>query len=156
MIEKDALSMGSNMRSDSLLKFKKLDPSANIFHPIMDGDVGYDFLAIHEVVVKARGSAMVKTGLQLEIPEDYWGVIRTRSGYGVKNDVQMLHGTIDSSFRGAIIVKVYNHGAKNFKIRKGDRIAQLVILPKVVLPLKEVEELTKTDRGSKGLGSTGR
>ncbi len=148
--------MRVDLRFGGFLKFRKCDPSARIYYPMMKGDVGYDFLAINEVVVKARGSAIVKTGLQVEIPEDYWGVIRTRSGYSVKNNVQMLHGTIDSSFRGEIVVKVYNHSDEDFKVLKGDRIAQLVILPKVVLPLKEVDELTKTDRGFKGLGSTGR
>lgn len=143
-------------RFGDFLKFRKSDSSANIFYPAMGGDVGYDFLAIEEIVIEAHGSAIVRTGLQVEIPEDYWGVIRTRSGYGVKQNIQMLHGTIDSSFRGDILVRAYNHGDRDFKVRKGDRIAQLVILPKIILPLEEVGKLTKTVRGSKGLGSTGR
>lgn len=148
--------MRVDMRFGGVLKFKKVDPAAKIYYPMMKGDVGYDLAAITDAVVKARSSLCLKTGLQIEIPEDYWGVIRTRSGYGVKKDVQLLHGTIDASFRGEIIIKVYNHGGEDFQIVKGDRIAQLVLLPKIILPLKEVTELTKTERGFKGLGSTGK
>jgi len=148
--------MRVDMRFGGFLKFKKLDPNAKIFYPMLKGDVGYDFLAINEVIVKAKSSAIVRTGLSLEIPEDYWGVIRTRSGYGVKNNLQLHHGTIDSSFRGEITIKVYNHGNEDYKIARGDRIAQLIIMPKIILPLREVSELTKTDRGFSGLGSTGK
>jgi len=70
--------------------------------------------------------------------------------------LQLHHGTIDSSYRGEITVKVFNHGNEDYKITCGDRIAQLVILPKITLPLKEVKELTQTERGFSGMGSTGK
>jgi len=139
-----------------ILKFKKLVKEAKITYPVMQSDVGYDMCSIEDKVIKPSTSEIVHTGLAFEIPEDYYALVRTRSGYGVKNSLQLHHGLIDPGYRNEITVCIYNHSATEYRVSKGDKVAQLVILPRIVLPLKEVSELHPSERNLKGLGSTGR
>lgn len=109
-------------------------------------------------VVLASGERMlVPTGLIFEIPRGYEIQIRPRSGLAIKNGITMLNspGTIDSDYRGEVKVIVINHGREPFMIKRGERIAQLVIAPVVQLKIEEVDELSSTERGTGGFGSTG-
>ncbi len=97
------------------------------------------------------------TGLTMEIPPGWQAEVRGRSGLAFHAGLSVLHGvgTIDSDYRGEIGVPLYNHSGKAYLIRPGDRIAQLVIMPAPQATIVEVDELTPSERGIKGLGSTG-
>ena len=101
------------------------------------------------------GRIRVQTGLYLEIPHGYEGQVRPRSSLSAKGIV-VAFGTIDSDYRGEISVVLYNLSGEDFRIKAGDRIAQLVIAPVMQVNLVQVEELSSTERGEAGWGSTGR
>jgi dUTP pyrophosphatase len=148
--------MRINFHYQGFLHYQKLVPDAKIDIPAYKNDVGYDVHSIEEKVIKAKSSTEIRTGLAFEIPEDYFALIRTRSGYGVKNSLQCHHGTIDPNFRGEVTVRIYNHGDQDYKVSKGDKICQLVLYPRIVIPLKEEKVLTPSERGTRGYGSTGK
>jgi dUTP pyrophosphatase len=102
--------------------------------------------------------AMVPTGLTIALPEGYEAQVRPRSGLAVKHGVTVLNapGTVDADYRGEIAVLLINHGHEPFTIRRGERIAQMVIAPVVQAQLIPTASLSTTDRGGGGFGSTGR
>ncbi|WP_332713094.1 dUTP diphosphatase [Pelagibacterium mangrovi] len=115
-------------------------------------------LAEGEVLTLASGeSAMVPCGFALAIPEGFEAQVRPRSGLAAKFGVTVLNapGTVDADYRGEVKAILINHGKAPFEIRRGDRIAQMVIAAVPDLALEEVEELEETDRGTGGFGSTG-
>lgn len=115
-------------------------------------------LAEGEVLTLAPGeSAMVPCGFALAIPEGFEAQVRPRSGLAAKFGVTVLNapGTVDADYRGEVKAILINHGKAPFEIRRGDRIAQMVIAAVADLALEEVEELEETDRGTGGFGSTG-
>lgn len=110
------------------------------------------------LVLSPGRHALVPTGLSIALPPNYEAQIRPRSGLAAKFGVTVLNapGTIDADYRGEIAVLLINHGAEPFTIRRGERIAQMVIAPVVRAELIRVETLSETDRGVGGFGSTGR
>ena len=102
-------------------------------------------------------TAIIPTGLTLSIPKGYEIQIRPRSGLAAKKKISVLNtpGTIDSDYRGEIKVILINHGDAPFQVEKGLRIAQMVVCPIVQAKLKEVDDLSETERGKGGFGSTG-
>lgn len=104
------------------------------------------------------GRAMVPTGLCLALPTGYEGQVRPRSGLAARHGVTVLNapGTIDADYRGEVRVVLINHGAEPYTLRRGDRIAQLVVAAVCAVDLTEVESLDATERGEGGYGSTGR
>ena len=123
-----------------------------------DGDAGMDICASEDVRLKAFNWAVVPTGLYLEIPEGYEVQIRSRSGLAAKHGICVLNspGTIDSGYRGEIKVILHNHDHHTYEVKKGERIAQMVLAPVTTATLKEVAELSDSERGAGGLGSTGK
>jgi dUTP pyrophosphatase len=123
---------------------------------------GLDLLAAVPVdtpLVLAPGKhAMVPTGLTIALPEGYEAQVRPRSGLAAKHGVTVLNapGTIDADYRGEIAVLLINHGSEPFTIRRGERIAQMVIAAVVRADFVAVAALSSTDRGGGGFGSTGR
>jgi dUTP pyrophosphatase len=123
---------------------------------------GLDLLAgvpEDEPLILAPGKyALVPTGLMIALPPGYEAQVRPRSGLAAKHGVTVLNspGTIDADYRGEIGVLLINHGAAPFTIRRGERIAQMVIAAVVQAELVPVISLSATDRGSGGFGSTGR
>jgi dUTP pyrophosphatase len=101
--------------------------------------------------------ALIPTGMALEIPVGYEAQVRPRSGLAIKHGVTLLNspGTIDADYRGELMVIVINNGNEPFLVRRGNRIAQLVIAPVSHVEIAEVEELAATARGEGGFGSTG-
>jgi dUTP pyrophosphatase len=120
---------------------------------------GFDLRACvgADTVVPAGGRALVPTGIAIALPEGYEAQIRPRSGLALRDGVTLLNapGTVDADYRGEVAVIVVNHGAAPFVVRRGDRIAQMVVtrLPDVVL--EEVEALPGSERGAGGFGHTG-
>jgi dUTP pyrophosphatase len=123
---------------------------------------GLDLLAAvaeNAPLVLAPGKhAMVPTGLSIALPAGFEAQVRPRSGLAAKHGVTVLNspGTIDADYRGEIQVILINHGAEPFTIKRGERIAQMVIAPVVQAALAAVATLSDTDRGAGGFGSTGR
>ena len=101
---------------------------------------------------------LVPTGLQLALPEGYEGQVRPRSGLALSSGITVLNspGTIDADYRGEVTVLLANLGGAPFEIRRGERIAQLVVAPVARVELVEVEALAETERGTGGFGSTGK
>lgn len=106
------------------------------------------------VTVK-RNPVVVRTGVMLELPEGYELEIRSRSGLGFKYDVHCFNGTIDSDYRGEIMLKIYNLGVEEFEIKKGMRLAQGIIKKVVTPKFVVVDSLSETKRGDGGFGHTG-
>ena len=102
-------------------------------------------------------TAIVPTGLSISIPKGFEAQIRPRSGLAAKQKISVLNtpGTIDADYRGEIKVILINLGQEPFKVEKGLRIAQMVVCPIVQAQLKEVDDLSETERGKGGFGSTG-
>ena len=122
-----------------------------------EGSAGYDIFAAEELILEPNKSAMVATGLQVEIPLGYELQIRSRSGLAAKNNVCVLNapGTIDSDYRGEIKVILFNHGQAAFHIELGMRIAQMVLCKVPHAELVQVDSLSDTTRSAGGFGSTG-
>jgi dUTP pyrophosphatase len=110
------------------------------------------------VIVGAGETRLVRTGIALEIPEGYVGLIYARSGISVKRGLAPANkvGVIDSDYRGEIMVALYNQSGKEQTVADGERIAQIVFTPYVAADFCVVDELDSTERGEGGFGSTGR
>ncbi len=123
------------------------------------GSAGMDLLANVEepMILKPMERRLVPTGLFIEIPEGYEGQVRPRSGLAIKHGITLINcvGTIDSDYRGELCIPMVNLGTDTFEIKKGDRVAQLVICQYKTVELVEVEEITDSERGVGGFGSTG-
>ena len=138
---------------------KKLSKTAIIPKYETQGASGLDISAnINEDLTLAiNESILVPTGIAVSIPQGFEIQIRPRSGLAAKKGISVLNtpGTIDADYRGEIKVILINHGNEPFVIRNGDRIAQMVVCPIVQAKFEQVDELSDTERGSGGFGSTG-
>ena len=112
----------------------------------------------HSLTLLPGRSALVPTGFMIALPEGYEAQVRPRSGLAARHGVTVLNapGTVDADYRGEISVLLINHGAEPFTIKRGERIAQMVIAPVARAELVAVSELSSTARGGGGYGSTGR
>lgn len=124
-------------------------------HP---GDAGLDLRSAEDVVLKPGKRAMVGTGFAMALPEGYAAFVQPRSGLAAKHGISIVNtpGLIDCHYRGEVKVILVNLGEEEFRVRKGDRIAQMVIQRVETAGVVEVEELDETARGEGGFGSTGR
>lgn len=144
------------------IKIKKLSKFAQVPEYATPGAAGFDLYACLDaekdyVVLEPGDSVLIPTGLSMELPLGYEVQIRPRSGLALKNQVTVLNspGTIDCDYRGAVGVILINHGRYKFVVHHGDRIAQGVLNKVSGCVFKEVEELSSTQRGQEGFGSTG-
>ena len=119
-------------------------------------DAGLDLRAKERVKIWPGMSAAIDTGVHIELPPGYYGKIESKSGLNVKYDVVSCGGVIDEGYTGSIVVKLYNFGQNAHVFEPGDKVAQLVIQPYVTPDLFLVDELSDTERGSDGFGSTGK
>ena len=125
------------------------------------GAAGFDLRAAiaeeSRLIIEPGGRDLVPTGVCIAIPSGFEGQVRPRSGLALRFGVTVLNspGTIDCDYRGEIGVIMINHGSEPFEIRRGDRIAQLVIVATLDCVFAQVRELEESDRGSGGFGSTG-
>jgi dUTP pyrophosphatase len=122
-----------------------------------EGAAGMDLRAAEDAVLGPGERVLMPTGFAVALPAHFEIQVRPRSGLAVKHGVTVLNspGTIDSDYRGEIKVPLINHGAADFVIKRGDRIAQMVMAPVVRAALSEVEALSETARGGSGFGSSG-
>jgi len=141
-----------------VVKFKKLNPDAIIPDYAHPGDAGMDLYSVEDMVIEPLTWKLVPTGLACELPEGTEGQVRSKSGIALKNGVFVLNtpGTVDENYRGEIGVVLYNLNTKeNFVIKKGQKIAQLVIANVEYVETMEVSEISDSNRGEGGFGSTG-
>lgn len=164
--------------TDTMKMKIKLDEGA--FMPVRahDTDAGMDLMAMEDQIVPAHGSATFDTGVHVELPTFRFvgdiemdnsgrintvfvertptvGFLKSKSGLNVKHHITS-DGVIDVGYTGSICVKLYNHGDSDYKVLRGDKISQLVILPVLTPELEQVDDLKPTERGTGGFGSTGR
>jgi len=140
-----------------LLRVKRLSEDAVIPHYAHPGDAGLDLFSIEHCELAPGASALVKTGISIELPQDTEAQVRPRSGMALKYAVTVLNtpGTIDEGYRGEVGVILINHGRDAFVVEKGMKIAQMIIKPVITVDIEEVDELSDTHRGEGGFGSTG-
>ena len=121
-------------------------------------DAAFDLRSRVDISIPVNKSTLVPTGVFMELPVNYEAQIRPRSGLALKHNITLTNspGTIDAGYRGEVGVIMFNHGPAEFEVKRGDRIAQMVIteLPEVELDL--AESLSESDRGTGGFGSTGK
>lgn len=137
------------------LRIQKIDAEAVLPRYAIAGDAGLDLYSAEEMVIETGNRCAVKTGIKMEISEGYAGLIWDRSGLAVKSGITTMAGVIDANYRGEVAVVLYNTGDMPFEVKKGMRIAQMLI-QKVESPeIEAVEALNETNRGENGFGSTG-
>lgn len=142
------------------IKIKKLNDNAVIPTQGSEYAAGVDLYAVPPTMtthISAGRTEKINTGICIEIPNGYFGAIFARSGLATKRGLRPANcvGVIDSDYRGEVIVALHNDTDKCESIHTGDRIAQLVILPYLPVEFEEAGELSNTDRGEGGFGSTG-
>ena len=141
------------------VKIKKLDERAIIPSYGTEYSAGFDLYAILEedLTIESGKTVLVKTGLSMEIPIGCAGMIFARSGLATKKGLAPANkvGVVDSDYRGEVMVALHNHSNENQTIASGERIAQMVIMPFYKAEFTEVGELSNSDRGTGGFGSTG-
>ena len=139
------------------LAFKRVHPEAVLPAYAHESDAGMDIRSVDEVVIPARGRALVPTGLVVLLPPNYEAQVRPRSGLALKSGITVLNtpGTIDAGYRGEIGVILFNTTDTDFAVHKGDRVAQIVIAPVTRVEVIETDSVEETDRGAGGFGSTG-
>jgi dUTP pyrophosphatase len=147
------------------LGVKLVEPGAKVPTKMTAGSAGFDLYSAESVELPPTrcepdgraevGRALVSTGLVMELPPGTVGRIAARSGLSVRANVEAGAGWIDSDYRGTVKVELKNFSSKTYKINRGDRIAQLVVLPLVEVEVKVVGDIGETSRGGWGFGSTG-
>ena len=147
------------------LRISPLRPNARIPTRMSDGGAGYDLYAAEDAEVPAAsttqsggvdvGRCLVSVGFAIEVPAGTVGRVAARSGLSVKFNLEVGAGWVDSDYRGEVMVELKNLSSTAYKIKQGDRIAQLIILAIVQTDVVVVQELGKTSRGVSGFGSTG-
>ena len=139
------------------LRFKRIHPDAVLPSYAHPSDAGMDVRSVEDLTIAPGGRSLVRTGLVMLLPPGYEAQVRPRSGLALKSGVTVLNtpGTIDSGYRGEVGVILANFGEADFQVKKGDKIAQVVIAPVTQPEIAETTEIDETDRGAGGFGSTG-
>jgi dUTP pyrophosphatase len=143
--------------TDIVVKIKKASPDVPAPAYQTLGSAGCDIHASEDVLVWSKSCKLVPTGLSMEIPDGYECQIRPRSSLALKHGVIVFNtpSTIDSDYRGELFILLHNTRDVPFSVKKGDRVAQLVFAPVTRAEFVTVDELSKTERGEGGWGSTG-
>lgn len=139
-----------------LLKIKKLKENAKVPAYAHPGDAGFDLFAVEEVVIPAGERVLVGTGIALEIPDGFAGLIWDKSGLATTHGLKTLGGVIDAGYRGEIKVGIINLSTEDYTISAGHKVAQLLVQKVERADIKEVVELSDAIRGEGGFGSTGK
>lgn len=142
-------------QGDNMVKVVLTHPRAKAPVRANPGDAGMDIFAVESCTLKPGVHAVLPTGVHMEIPYGYVGLVWPRSGMAVRHGVDVLAGVIDSTYRGEIKVSLINHGFDPVEIRVGDRIAQILIQMISQAPCVVVGSLSDSKRGNGGFGSTG-
>ena len=139
------------------IPFLRLDPELSAPVAAHEDDAGIDLQARIDATLGAGEWAMVPTGIAVAIPVGYAGLVAPRSGLAARHGISVVNGpgVVDAGYRGEVNVILINHGTEPVNLARGDRIAQLVVVPVAQADMVEVDELPDSERGTGGFGSTG-
>jgi len=146
---------GIDKKDEIILNFLKLSKNAESPEYAFGTDAGFDLKAIENVSLFPFEQKDVRTGIAIEVPKGYVGIVRDRAGIVQKMNVHTVAGTFDSGYRGEVSVMLVNMNDKTVEVEKGMRIAQIILIPIVKAKIIEVKKLSDTERGERGFGSTG-
>jgi len=136
------------------IKVKKLKEEAILLRYAHEEDAGLDLFSCESCILKPGKRKLISTGLSIELPQGYVGLIWDKSGIA-NNGITTMAGVIECTYRGEYKILLFNTGKEDYEIEKGDKIAQLLIQPILTAEVEEVEELSETKRGDGAFGSTG-
>lgn len=140
------------------LKVKRLTETAKLPVKNQDGDMGYDIFSDEDITLTTNKKDKISTGIAIELPKGYGAFLVGRSGLTSKTLLRINLGVIDNGYRGELHIMndiIYKGSNETVRIEKGDKIAQLIVLPIFDGDVVEVDEVSETDRGDKGFGSSG-
>ena len=137
------------------IKVQKINPEIKIPSYAHAGDAGMDLYAAGDIVIKPGERKIIATGMKMEIPTGYVGLIWDKSGLAAKNGLKIMGGVIDSTYRGEVKVVLVNLGDQEYRVVKNTKIAQMLIQKVESAEIEEVENLENTLRGDEGFGSSG-
>lgn len=139
-----------------MISVQLLDNNAKVPTKANLNDAGFDLYSIIDTVIPPKQRKTVRTGIAIQMPEHFAGLIWPRSGLSVKHGIDVLAGVVDSGYRGEIMVCLYNTSDENVSINTGDRIAQIIFqeVPRVIMEVHE--SLGSSQRGDNGFGSSGK
>ena len=143
------------MKHPEVIENKKVDADATLPTRAHPEDAGMDLYSLEDVLLEAGQGKLAKTGVAMAIPEGYVGMIADRSSLG-KKGLKVAGGIVDAGYRGEVMVILRNLTHEKIILNRGERIAQMLILPIATPAVKEVKDLSETKRGEGGFGSTGR
>jgi dUTP pyrophosphatase len=145
-------------RNTMQINFVRLDRGLPLPRTAHIGDAAVDLHSSVDIVLGPGERAAIPTGVAVAIPEGYAGLVLPRSGHAIRHGVGVVNGPglVDSGYRGEVTVLLINHGDDEVKFGRGERIAQLTVIPVPEVDWVEVDGLDETDRGVDGFGSTGR
>jgi dUTP pyrophosphatase len=138
-----------------MLFIKKLSNNATVPTRGSELAAGLDLYSAVDIIIPSHGKSVVMTDISISIPEGYYGRIAPRSGLAAKHFIDVGAGVIDQDYRGNIGVVLFNFSDKEFVVKKGDRIAQLILEKILICNVQLVDDLENTNRGEGGFGSTG-
>ena len=148
------------MEQPVMIRFRRVSDLARIPTRGSEKSAGYDLYAALDqpVIIEPHKTVKIDTGLQFEIPDGYFAAIYARSGIAAKEGLRPANctGVCDSDYRGNYIVALHNDSDTARTVEPGERIAQMIVMPYLSVSFKESQELSGTDRGEGGFGSTGR
>lgn len=135
----------------------KIKIDADAFVPVREHttDAGADLRSPVDALVPARGSRVIDTGVHIQLPHGYVGMLKSKSGLNIKHGITS-EGVIDEGYTGPIKAKLHNHSDEPYKIERGDKITQLVIVPCEYVNFDLVDDLEDSEQGDGGFGSTGK
>ena len=139
-----------------ILKVKKLHSDAKLPHFAHAGDAGMDLHSIDNYVIKPGARQKICTGISIEMPDGYVGLVWDKSSIAATHGLKHLGGVMDAGYRGEYIVTLINLSNKEYVISKGDKIAQVLIQKVERAEIEEVSEISETNRGAGAFGSTGK
>jgi dUTP pyrophosphatase len=154
-IDKTKKIKATEKKDEIVLNFIKLSKDAEAPEYAFATDAGFDLKAIENVSFFPFEQKTIRTGIAIEVPEGYVGIVRDRAGIVQKMDVHTVAGTFDSGFRGEVSIMLVNMNDKTIEVEKGMRIAQIILVPVVRAKINEVKKLSQTERGDRSFGSTG-
>ena len=138
------------------LKIKKIDPGAKLPQRAHLHDAGIDIFSLERMIVSPGKRVAIRTGISIEIPEGYAGLVWDKRGIAIKEGLTTIGGVIDSTYRGELLIGIVNIGTTEYVFEKGHKVAQLLIQKIELVDIIEAESLSDTARGESGFGSTGK
>ncbi|MFA6476500.1 MAG: dUTP diphosphatase [Candidatus Paceibacterota bacterium] len=139
-----------------IFRIKKVHPDAVIPSYAHGGDAGFDLRSTEDILLERGKPTAIPIGINIEIPEGHTALIWDRSGLAFNHGIKSLGGVIDTGFRGEVKVCLINLGQEDYEIKKGERVAQMIIQKYEKVDIEEAKELSDGERGSNGFGSTGK